>query len=94
MLPNNLIVLRNEGENQQGRGEIPWRRGGPARTSRSRWKSKPVRLRFSFGLQEQPILKRTPMSHTESDLNVLYMDGKIISISFQWNWFQAQIHLE
>jgi hypothetical protein len=33
MLPNDLIVLRNEGEDQQGRGERPWRRGGPARTS-------------------------------------------------------------
>jgi hypothetical protein len=34
------------------------------------------------------------MSHTESVLDVLYMDGKIISRSFQWNWFQAQIHPE
>jgi hypothetical protein len=34
------------------------------------------------------------MSHTKLDLDVLYMDGKIISISFQWNWFQAQIHPE
>jgi hypothetical protein len=61
---------------------------------RIKMEAKPVRLRFSFGLQEQPILKRTPMSHTESDLDVLYMDGKIISRSFQWNQFQAQIHLE
>jgi hypothetical protein len=94
MLPNDLIVLRNEGEDQQGLGERPWRRGGPAWTSGSRWKTKPVRLRFSFGLQEQPVLKRTPMSHTESDLDVLYMDGNIISRSFQWNQFQAQIHPE
>jgi hypothetical protein len=83
MLSNDLIVLRNEGEHQQGRGERPWRRGGPARTSGSRGKPKPVRLRFSFGLQEQPVLKRTPMSHTELDLDVLYMDRKIISRSFQ-----------
>jgi hypothetical protein len=94
MLPNDLIILRNEGEDQQGHGKRPWRRGGPARTSGSRWKSKPVRLRFSFGLQEQPVLKRTFMSYTESDLDVLYMDGKIILRSFQWNQFQAQIHLE
>jgi hypothetical protein len=91
MLPNDLIVLRNEGENQQGRGKDL---GGPARTSGSRWKPKPVRLHFSFRLQEQPVLKRTPMSHTESDLDVLYMDGNIISRIFQWNWFQAQIHPE
>jgi hypothetical protein len=94
MLPNDLIVLRNQEEDQQRRGERPWRRGGPARTSGSRGKPKPIRLRFSFGLQEQPVLKRTPMSHTESDLDVLYMDRKIISRSFQWNQFQAQIHLE
>jgi hypothetical protein len=94
MLPNDLIVLRNEGEDQQGHGKDLGRRGGPARTSGSRWKHKPVRLRFSFGLQEQPVLKRTPMSHTESDLDVIYMDGKIISRSFQCNQFQAQIHLE
>jgi hypothetical protein len=61
---------------------------------RSRWKPKPVRLCFSFELQEQSVLKRTHMSHTESDLDVLYMDGKIISRSFQWNQFQAQIDLE
>jgi hypothetical protein len=94
MLSNDLIVLRNEGEDQQGHGERPWRHGGLARTSGSRGKPKPVRLRFSFGLQKQPVLKRTHMSHTESDLDVLYMDRKIISRSFQWNWFQAQIHLE
>ena len=35
-----------------------------------------------------------PRSHTESDLDVLYMDGKIISRYFQWNQFQAQIHPE
>jgi hypothetical protein len=34
------------------------------------------------------------MSHTESDLGVLYMDGKIISRSFQWHRFQAQIQPE
>ena len=27
----------------------------------------------------------------ESVLNALYMDGKIISSSFQWHWFEAQI---
>ena len=72
----------------------PWRRGGPARTSGSRWRPKPIRLRFSFGLQEQAALKRTPRLHTESDLGALDMDGKIISRRFQWLWFQAQIHPE
>jgi hypothetical protein len=43
--------------------ERPLRRGGPARTSGSRWKPKPVQLRFSFGLQEQPVLKWTPVAY-------------------------------
>ena len=90
LLPNDLIVLRNKGEDQQGRGED--RRGGPARTSGSRWRPKPIRLRFSFGLQEQPKLKRTIRSYTESYLVTLDMDGKIISRRFQWNQFEAQIH--
>jgi hypothetical protein len=44
-----------------------------------RWRPKAIRLRFSFGLQEQPVVKRTPRSHTELDLDVLYMVGSIIS---------------
>ena len=30
----------------------------------------------------------------ESVLHALYMDGKIISRSFQWNWFEAKIPME
>ena len=32
----------------------------PARAPQPRWRPKPIRLRFSFGLQEQPALKQTP----------------------------------
>jgi hypothetical protein len=49
---------------------------------------------FQFRTPGTAVLKLTPMSHTESDLDVLYMDGKIISRSFQWNRFQDQIHPE
>ena len=35
-----------------------------------------------------------PRSHMESILDVLYMDEKIISRSFQWHWFEAQINSE
>ena len=66
----------------------------PARAPQPKWRPKPIRLHFSFGLQEQPALKRTPMLHTESDLDDLYIVGKIISRSFQWNRFQAQNHPE
>ena len=35
-----------------------------------------------------------PRLHTELDLDVIYMVGNIISRSFQWNWFESQIHSE
>ena len=62
----------------------------PARAPQPRWRPKPIRLRFSFGLQEQFALKRTPRLHKESDLDVLYMDGKIISSCFQWHRFRPK----
>ena len=49
--------------------------------------------KLKFGVLEQPAPKMTPRSHMESISDVLYMDGKIISRRFQWNRFQAQIHL-
>ena len=69
-LPNDLIVLRNKEEDQQGRGEDL---GGVEDQQGSKWRPKPIRLRFSFGLQEQPALKWTPRLHMEPDLDVLYM---------------------
>ena len=39
--------------------------------------------------QGQPTPKSMPWPHTESVLDALYIDGKIISRSFQWNWFEA-----
>ena len=50
----------------------------PARRPKSSWRPIPSRLRVCFGIQEQPALKRTPRSHTESDLGALYMVGNII----------------
>jgi hypothetical protein len=59
----------------------PSQRGGSRliRFESPRWRPKPIRLRFSFGLQEQPVVKRTPRSHTELVLDVLYMVGSRIS---------------
>ena len=57
----------------------------PARALQPRWRPKPIRLHFSFGFQEQPALKQMPRSHMESDLDILYMVGNIISRRFQWN---------
>ena len=52
--------------------------------------AKTTQVRVHLGVQEQPTPKMMPRSHTESVLNVLYMDGKIISRSFQWHQFQAK----
>jgi len=54
----------------------------------------PNQVWVHLGVQEQPAQKSMPRSHTESVLDVLYMDGKIIWRFFQWNWSQAQIHLD
>ena len=57
----------------------------PARACTTSWRPSPSRFHVGFGLQEQAALKRMPRSHTESDLDVLYMNGKIFSGRFQWN---------
>ena len=56
-----------------------------------RWRPKTTQVRVHLGVQEQPTPKMMPRSHTEFISDVLYMDGKIISRSFQWHQFQAQI---
>ena len=66
----------------------------PARVPQPRWRPKLIQLRVWFGVQEQSILKRMPTSQTELDLDVLYMDGNIISRHFKWHYFQAQIQQE
>ena len=55
---------------------------------------KTTQVRVHLGVQEQHAQKKMPRPHTESVLDVLYMDGKIISRSFQWNQFQDQIRSE
>ena len=54
----------------------------------------PNQVRVHLGVQVQSARKSMPRSHTESILDVLYMDEKIISRSFQWHRSQAQMHLE
>ena len=44
---------------------------------------KTTQVRVHLGIQEQPTQKMTPRSPTESVSDVLYMDEKIISRSFQ-----------
>ena len=85
------------GEWHEDEGDLqgfPSREEGPKliRFESPRWRPKTTQVRVHLGVQEQPAPKMTPRSHTESVLDVLYMDGKIISRNFQWHRFQAQIH--
>ena len=79
LLSNDLIIVRNHGECWGG----IWRRGGPARAAKHSWRPNPSRVRVYFGVQEQPAPKSTSRPHTDSVLDDLYMNGKIISRSFQ-----------
>ena len=78
---------------QQG---CPSQEGGPRliRFESPRWRPKTTQVRARLEVQEQHILKMTPRSHTVSVLGVLYMHGKIISWSFQWNWSHLKIPSE
>jgi hypothetical protein len=63
---------------QQG---FPSQEGDPRliRFESPRWRPKVIQVRVQFGVQEQCAIKRTPRSHTESILDVLYMVGRTIS---------------
>jgi hypothetical protein len=65
-------------EVQQG---FPSQQGGPRliRFESPRWRPKGIQVQVQFGVQEQCTIKRTPRSHTELVLDVLYMVGSIIS---------------
>ena len=78
---------------QQG---CPSQEGGPRpiRFESSRWRPKATKVRARLGVQEQHVLKMMPRSHTVSVLGVLYMDGKIISWSFQWHQSHLKIRSE
>ena len=57
----------------------------------SKVEAKETHVRVHLGVQEQPAPKSTPRPHMESVMDDLYIDGKIISRSFQWHQFEAQI---
>ena len=75
---------------QQG---CPSHEGGPRliRFESPRWRPKETQVQVHLGVQEQPAPKSTPKPHTESVLDALSMDGKIISRRFQWHQFESQI---
>ena len=81
-------------EDKGDQQNFPNREEGPKliRFESPRWRSKTTQIRVHLGVQEQPAPKMTPRSHTEYILDVLHMDGKLISRILQWHQFQAQIH--
>ena len=79
-----------------GQQRCPSQEGGLRliRFESPRWRPKATQVRGHLGVQEQHVLKMTPRLHTVSVLGVLYMDGKIISWSFQWHWSHLKIRSE
>jgi diadenosine tetraphosphatase ApaH/serine/threonine PP2A family protein phosphatase len=63
---------------QQG---YPSQEGGPRLIwfESPRWRPKAIQVRAQFEVQEQCAIKRTPRSHIELVLDVLYMVGSRIS---------------
>jgi hypothetical protein len=79
LMHTTIIGARNGVEEvQQG---FPSQQGGPRliRFESPRWRPKAIQVRVQFGVHEQCAIKRTPRSHTESVLDVLYMVGSKIS---------------
>ena len=76
----------------QGHLGCPNQEGGPRliRFESPRWRSKETKVGVHLGVPEQPAPKLTPRPHTEFVLDALYMDGKIISRSFQQHWFEPK----
>jgi hypothetical protein len=58
------------------------------------WSPNPSRAEIQFGFQEQSAPKLSPRSHTNSFLDIIYMDGKIRGSPFQWIQSHIQIPSE
>jgi hypothetical protein len=83
LLPNNVMMIRNYRGDKEGLKE---RRGQrTSKGSQAKLESNPSRAEIQFGFQEQSALKSAPRSHTNSVLDILYMDGKIRGSTFQWS---------
>jgi hypothetical protein len=94
LLPNNVMMIRNYGGDKEGLKE---RRGGAKEQQikvKPSWSPNPSRAENQFGFQEQSAPKLSPRSHTNSVLDVLYVDGKIRGSTFQWNQSHIQIPSE
>jgi hypothetical protein len=70
-----------------GRGMEAWRN---SKGRQATWRLNTIQLRVHLRVQEQPDVNWTPRPHPKSDFDDPHMDGKLISLSFYWHWFQAQ----
>jgi hypothetical protein len=81
-MANMLMSMRGawNGEDRVQQG-FPSQEGGPRliRFESPRWRPKAIQVRAQFGVHEQCTIKRTPMSHTKSVLDIIYMVGRTIS---------------
>ena len=68
LLSNDLIIVRNHGDDDEEVGGGVWRRGGPARAANPSWRPNPSQARVCLGVQEQRVVKTTPRQHMESVL--------------------------
>jgi hypothetical protein len=93
LLPNNVMMIRNYGGDKEGLKE---RRGGAKEQKR-----RPIQvgvpiqveLKSNSDFRIRPP-KSSPRSHTNSVLDVLYMDGKIRGSTFQWKQYHIHIPSE
>jgi hypothetical protein len=67
---------------------------GAAKAAKPSWSPNPGRAGIQFGFQEQFTPESSPRSHTNSILDVLYMDGKLRGSNFQWSQSHIQIPSE
>jgi hypothetical protein len=71
LLPNDLIVLRNQGEDHRGQTEHQEGAREPRRHARE------DDVRVQLGVQDHLVFKLTSRLHTTSVLDVLHMHGKL-----------------
>jgi hypothetical protein len=88
LLPNDLIILSNQGEDHGGQTEHQGGAGEPRRCAREG--GEPIQLEIAefesnSGVQDHLIFKLTSRLHTTSVLDVLHMHGKLRRYPFQWH---------
>jgi hypothetical protein len=77
LLPNDLIIVRNHGNDEDVGQEL----GGMVdqqMASKSSWRPNPCQVQVCLGVQDQSTLKQMLKSNIDSVLDILHMHGKLI----------------